>query len=64
MQELFQMLQNKTVVGVHLGMHPDNQQALSFFKKMGFIEQEHADLPWEEVLYLGKDLKQEFFKSQ
>ena len=61
MQELFRLLQQQDSLGVHLGMHPDNQQAFSFFKKMGFNKLEHADLPWEEVLYLGKDLKQGVF---
>ena len=42
-------------------MHPDNKRALSFYEKLGFEVLEHADLPWEEVLYLGKDLKEEGF---
>ena len=60
-QELFQVLQKQGCPGVHLGMHPENHSALSFFKKIGFRKLEYADLPREEVLYLGKNLKPEEF---
>jgi len=60
-QELFRVLQMQGCPGVHLGMHPENHSALSFFKKIGFRKLEYADLPREEVLYLGKNLKPEGF---
>ena len=43
--------------GVHLGMHPENHKALSFYQKLGFEVLEHVELKWEEVLYLGMCLK-------
>ena len=52
MMEMLKSLQKQGCQGVHLGMHPDNKRALSFYEKLGFEVLEHADLPWEEVLYL------------
>lgn len=55
--DLCSLLIKRGCQGVHLGMHPENHQALKFYQKLGFQVLEHADLCWEEVLYLGKNLK-------
>ncbi len=54
--ELLHALREQGCSGVHLGMHPDNREALRFYHKMGFHLLERAELAWEETLYLGKDL--------
>lgn len=56
-QDMLDTLCQKGSVGVHLGMHPENLQALSFYQKLGFQVLEQVELRWEEVLYLGKYLQ-------
>ena len=56
LSKMLDEFQQRGSLGVHLGMHPDNQKALRFYQKLGFSELEKANLVWEEVLYLGKQL--------
>jgi len=56
-RDMLDTLRDKDCPGVHLGMHPENQDALSFYEKLGFEVLEHVELKWEEVLYLGMYLK-------
>ena len=51
-----QILSHQACLGVHVSVHPDNCRAQNFFSKAGYAFIEHADLPWEEVYFMGKSL--------
>ncbi len=52
LEELFERLRKKNVSGVHLGVDSKNENAIGFYKKIGFFELEKAE--WGYIL--GYDL--------
>lgn len=55
MVKLLEALKKQTSPAVHLGMHPDNDRAFHFYKKLGFQVLDDPSLD-KGTLYLGKIL--------
>jgi len=51
-----EMLLHQACSGVHVSVHPENCRAQNFFSRAGYAFIDHADLPWEEVCFMGKSL--------
>jgi len=58
MSRVEEVLSHLACSGVHVSVHPENRRAKNFFSKAGYAFIEHADLPWEEVYFMGKSLIQ------
>ena len=56
LQQAEAWLRSKASQGVHVGLNPDNHRARLFFEALGYEFLELADLPTEQILYLGKSL--------